>query len=143
MQIDYSPLPHGPSSFKDGLEFFHDIKEWSTAYETRYMVPDKYNHQLAEETTRILLANVPGPFKATAKNVVSALMSDRLRKSMMYEDPPKIYPRTIDFIFAVRRALMRSVFLPKPYAWRYAPLSERPDPVTGRYFINEYDNEPW
>jgi hypothetical protein len=29
MNIDFSALKHGPHSFKDGLEFFNDIKEWS------------------------------------------------------------------------------------------------------------------
>jgi hypothetical protein len=57
MGIDYEPLRHGPSSFKDGLEFFEDIKEWADQYEREHMVPNKWNHQLAEETSAILLTN--------------------------------------------------------------------------------------
>jgi hypothetical protein len=143
MGIDYSPLKHGPNAFLDGIEFFEDIQEWADQYERKYMVPNKWNHQLAEETSAILLTNVPGPMKSTAKNFVKALMTDRLRKSMMYEDPPAIYPRLINLIFGVRKVLMTYLFPPRPWALRFSPLSEKPDPKTGRYFMAEYDNQPW
>lgn len=143
MGIDYSPLTHGPSNFKDGVEFCEDVKEWSNDYESRYMVPNKYNHQLAEETTRILLADVPGPLKRFGKTIVTALMDDRLRCAMMYEAPPAIYLKTIKFIFGVRKVFLKYLIPPRPYALRYNPISEQPDPITGRYYMSEYDNEPW
>lgn len=143
MGIDYSKLRHGPGSFKDGLEFFEDVREWANEYERRCMVPDKYNHQLAEETTRILLANVPGPLRPFGKNVVAALMDDRLRRAMMYDDPPAIYPKTIRFVIDLRRFLLKYLIPPRPYALRIIPTSEYPDPNTGRYYMNFYDNEPW
>ncbi|KAF1840707.1 uncharacterized protein K460DRAFT_380504 [Cucurbitaria berberidis CBS 394.84] len=143
MGINYSELRHGPSNFKDGLEFFEDIKEWADEYERRFMVPNAYNHQLAEETTRILLANIPGPFKPFGKNMVAALMDERLRRAMLYDDPPTIYFKTIKFTFAVRKLFLQYLILPRPYALRYDPLSEHPDPKTGRYHTNEYDSEPW
>jgi hypothetical protein len=143
MSIDFSALEHGPNSFKDGLEFFEDIKNWADQYERRYMVPNKWNHQLAEETSRILLSNVPGLMKPVAKNFVKALMDDRLRKAMMYDDPSSIYPMLVNGIFGIRKILMTYLFLPRPYALRHNPLSESPDPKTGRYFTNEYDGQPW
>jgi hypothetical protein len=143
MGIDFSPLKHGPSSFTDGLEFFEDIKEWADEYDSQYMVPNAWNHQLAEETSAILLTDVPGPMKSTAKEFVKALMDDRLRKAMMYEDPSPIYLRLIKYIFGARKFLMTYLFPPRPYALRYDPLSEKPDPTTGRYFTNEYENQPW
>jgi hypothetical protein len=143
MDIDLSPLEHGPSSFKDGLEFFEDIQSWADQYERKYMVPNKFNHQLAEETSAILLTDVPGPMKSTAKNFVKALMDDRLRKAMMYDEPSPIYPLLVKGIFALRKIVMTYLFLPRPYALRFNPLSEKPDPKTGRYYTNEYDGQPW
>ncbi|KAH7085848.1 hypothetical protein BKA63DRAFT_529405 [Paraphoma chrysanthemicola] len=143
MGIDYSVLKHGPSSFQDGIEFFEDVQEWAEAYEEKYMVPNKWNHQLAEETSAILLTDVPRPMKATAKNFVNAMMTDRLRKAMMYEDPPAIYPKLITAIFGARKVLMTYLSPPRPWALRFSPLSDKPDPKTGRYFMSEYDNQPW
>ena len=143
MGIDYSGLRHGPSNFKDGYEFFEDIKKWADEYERRCMVPNKFNHQLAEETTRILLVNVPGPMKRFGKVLVTALMDERLRKAMLYDKPPAIYLKTIKFIFGVRKLFLKYLIPPRPYALRYNPVSEHPDPKTGRYHMNEYDSEPW
>jgi hypothetical protein len=143
MAIDFSALKHGPSSFTDGLEFFEDIKEWAGQYERKYMVPNKWNHQLAEETSAILLTDVPASAKPVAKEFVKALMDDRLRKSMMYEDPLPIYHSLIKYIFGARRIFMTYLAPPRPRFLRYHPVSEKPDPKTGRYFINEYDNQPW
>jgi len=42
-----------------------------------------YNHQLAEETTKILLVNVPDFMQPTAKQAVITLLEDRLRRAMM------------------------------------------------------------
>jgi hypothetical protein len=39
MDIRFDDLAHGPNNFRDGLEFFEDIKEWAEAYEKSYMVP--------------------------------------------------------------------------------------------------------
>ena len=143
MGIDYSTLRHGPQSFRDGLEFFDDIKKWADNYEKKYMVPDKYNHQLAEETTRILLANAPDALKPHGQNIVTALMDDRLRHAMMYDDPPAIYPKIINTIFKLRKFISRNFLPPRPYALRIQLVTDKPDPKTGRYFMTEYENEPW
>ncbi|KAJ4367692.1 hypothetical protein N0V83_007277 [Neocucurbitaria cava] len=143
MDIDYSGLRHGPSNFKDGLEFFEDIKEWSDEYERRCMVPNKFSHQLAEETTRILLTDVPGPLKRFGRVLVTALMDQRLRGAMLYDKPPTVYLKTIKFIFGVRKLFLTYLIPPRPYALRYSPISEHPDPKTGRYYMSEYDSEPW
>lgn len=143
MGIDYSGLRHGPNSFKDGYEFYEDIKEWADQYERQYMIPNKYNHQLAEETARILLVNVPGPLKGIGKQIVISLMDERLRRAMLYNDPPAIYLKLINLAFGIRKLLSTFLIPPRPYALRYSPITEHPDPKTGRYFMNEYDSEPW
>lgn len=143
MGIDYAGLRHGPHSFKHGFEFFEDIKEWADNYEKEYMVPDKYNHQLAEETTRILLANVPDALKPYGQNVVTALMDDRLRRAMMYDDPAPVYLKMVKGIFGLRQFILRNLLPPRPYVFRAQLITDEPDPKTGRYFMTEYENEPW
>lgn len=83
MRIDFTPLAHGPSNFKDGLEFFEDLRLWADGYEQRAMVPNDWNHKLAEETIAILLSNVPKFLRPYGKWAVVTLMDDRLRKAMM------------------------------------------------------------
>lgn len=143
MGIDFSPLKHGPSSFKDGLEFFEDVKEWADQYESQYMVPNKWNHQLAEETSAILLTDVPRPLKPIAKEFVKALLDDRLRESMLYEKPAPIYKALVKGIFGFRKFLMHYLIPPRPEPLRYSPVSDEPDPKSGRYHFNVYDNQPW
>jgi hypothetical protein len=143
MGIDFSGLPHGPSNFQDGLEFYEDVKEWADEYERRYMVPDKYNHQLAEEATSLLLVNVPGPLKPYGKKLVAALMDDRLRCAMLYEKPPQAYYMIVKFVFSVRSVLLNYFIPPRPYALRKKIASDQPDPQTGRYHLNAYEAQPW
>ncbi|KAF2993602.1 hypothetical protein E8E13_001412 [Curvularia kusanoi] len=143
MGIDYTDLRHGPNAFKHGYEFFEDIREWAANYEKQHMVPDKYNHQLAEETTRILLADVPDALKPYAQKVVIALMDDQLRRAMVYEDPPAIYLTVVNAVFGLRRFVLKNLMPPRPYALRVQFLTEDPDPKTGRYFMKVYESEPW
>ena len=143
MGIDFAGLCHGPGSFKDGLEFFEDIEVWADEYETRCMVPDKYNYQLAEETTRILLADVPELMKPFGKNVVTTLMDEKLRLAMMYEKPPAIYPAVVDAILGVRKFFLKFFAPPRPYILRRVGVTEQADPKTGRYYTTYYDGEPW
>ncbi|KAF2833287.1 hypothetical protein CC86DRAFT_7713 [Ophiobolus disseminans] len=142
MSIDFSPLHPDPTSFNSGLDFFHAIKAWSNAYETKHMIPHASNHQLAEETTRILLSNVPGPLKPLAKNFVITLMDPRLRKAMLYPEAPQIYRKIINAIFATRRFVSIYLLPPRPYAWRFNIISDAAD-EHGRYFISAYDAQPW
>lgn len=143
MGIDYTDLRHGPNAFKHGFEFFGDIKEWADNYEKKCMVPDKYNHQLAEETTRILLVDVPDALKPYGQRVVTALMDDRLRHAMMYEEPSPIYLKAVNAIFGLRRFILRNLIPPRPHALRARLITDEPDPKTGRYFTTEYESEPW
>lgn len=143
MGINYADLPHGPDAFQDGLEFFEDLKDWADQYEKQHMVPDRFNQQLAEETTRILLVNVPKTFKPYGQYFVTALMDARLRSAMMYDDPPQIYFKTIKAIFGVRKFISRNLLPPRPHAFRASLLTDEPDPKTGRYFTTEYETEPW
>lgn len=143
MGISYDDLAHGPNSFKDGYEFYEDIRKWSEVYEEKHMVPDRYNHKLAEETTRILLVNVPSIAIPYLKPAVTTLMDDRLRVAMMYEKPHPIYPRVLFSFLQLRKLFIKYFMLPRPYYFRSSYLSDDPDPKTGRYYRLLYQSEPW
>lgn len=142
MGIDYSCLRNGPNNFKNGYQFFEDVKEWQEEYEKRVMLPNKYNHQLAEETTRILLASVPGFMKPFGKKLVVALLDDRLRIAMMYDAISPNYLRAIKAIFGVRKFLMNWFIPPRPWFMRLQTITTEAD-KNGRYFATDYDAQPW
>lgn len=87
MGISYEKLESGTGgkegSWRDGLEWWEEIKEWSKMYEEEKMVPAETNKRTAEQTTRILLWTIPEPLKGMGRYLVSALMDDRLRRAMM------------------------------------------------------------
>ena len=83
MGISFIPLASGSSGFHDGLQFTKELQVWSEAYEREFMVPDKWNNKLADETVAILVYNLPEWLKGPARKVVAALMDERLRKAMM------------------------------------------------------------
>lgn len=88
MGISYEKLKSGTGgkegTWKDGLEWWEEIDEWTQQYEREKMVPAATNHKTAEQTTRILLWTLPGPIKGPGRHLVSALMDDRLRKAMTW-----------------------------------------------------------
>ncbi|CAI6246906.1 unnamed protein product [Periconia digitata] len=142
MGIDFGDLAHGPNSFQDGYEFFEDIKQWSEGYEKKCMVPNGDNHKLAEETTRILLADIPNIAFPYAKPFVAVLMDDRLREAMLYDKPPAVYARILFSLLKVRKFLVRNFALPRPYCLRYSVMTDDPD-SNGRYYRTKYASEPW
>jgi hypothetical protein len=164
MKIDCSPLRHGPSSFRDGVEFFQDMRAWAEDYEKKTMVPDKNNHQTANETTNILLFNMPKSIHSFGKKVIACMMDERLRTAMMYAcvphpqapcndtnapsrypAPPAILPPIIHSILSFRRFLLTYLIPPRPHFMPYKTLSDDADPKTGRYHQRDgfYDFEPW
>ncbi|KAF2746394.1 hypothetical protein M011DRAFT_425006 [Sporormia fimetaria CBS 119925] len=141
--INFSALQHGPNDFRDGLEFYEDLRTWADEYENRAMVPDKHNHLVAEETTALLVCNIPTFLRPVARNFVVALMDERLRKAMVYEPVLAIHHRLVDVMFAVRRFVSLYLFPPRPYFLRLKVVSESADPKSGRYFKEYYEQEPW
>lgn len=80
MEIGYEALG---TEWRDGLEWWGDIKTWSEEYEKENMVPAETNHITAEETTNILLWPVPTRVKGYARYILYCLMDERLRRAMM------------------------------------------------------------
>lgn len=98
MGIGYEELKSAQTGWTDGLHWLEELIEWAEEYEKRCMVPDINNKITAEETTALLLWSVPPVMKGIGKNLVSALMDDRLRTAMMYVSSPNqnsvCYPST-------------------------------------------------
>lgn len=160
MKIDYSCLASGPSSFRDGLDFLDDLRTWSEAYEKKCMVPDEYNHKLAEETIAILLCNVPQAFKGPGTKAVTVLMDTRLRNAMMYvhygsmgpcanfilfryPPPPRSYVRFVEGTLSFRKFVLRYLMPPRPDFLPYLTISKDADKETGMYHQVAYKAEPW
>lgn len=143
MDIKWDNLPHGPSNFRDGLEFVEDLRTWSDDYESRAMVPNEWSHKLAELMIRILLYNMPNFLKPMGKQVVIALMDERLRRAMKYDDPPSYCSKLVAIALNMRKFVLRSLMSPRPYSMRYRSIADDPDHKTGKYYQLIYEGEPW
>lgn len=141
MGMSFKPLAHYPN-FRDGVEFFDDLKNWALSYEEEVMIPNEWNHKLANETTAILLYNMPEFMKPFGKHVVSSLMDDRLRKAMIYPEPPHYIAKLTTTLLAIRGFAIRWFFLPRPYVLRYNSIDSAPD-ASGRLHLKYYEAEPW
>lgn len=127
------------------------------------MVPDENNKKTAEQTVEILLWGVPKAMKPAGRNVVSAIMDDRLRAAMMfvpsdeffsnesgntdpllfrYEKPSKVYFTFISVVFTIRKFVLRYLFFPRPWLMRVHNLGDKPS-KEGRYFMYTWETVPW
>ena len=86
MGICYLKLKSGGhgGDWADGLQWLEEVMDWGKEYEKEHMVRDLNNKKIADETVGILLWSLPESLKPFGRNVVSALMDDRLRTAMMY-----------------------------------------------------------
>ncbi|KIW06963.1 uncharacterized protein PV09_02622 [Verruconis gallopava] len=142
MGISYEELPSYKRGWKDGIEWFEEVKVWALMYEQKVMLPTKDNHQTAVETTKMLLYDVPKPLHGIGENVVAALMDDRLREAMMYKMPPSWLQSCIHNALHIRKYIIRYLFLPRPQAMKMRVTSEKPNKY-GKYNVMYYEVEPW
>lgn len=83
MGIEYDSLRrHG--NWKDGIEFYEDIRDWAVSYEDEHRIPAKSNFQTANSTVAILLTPIPSKLKDISFNLLCALMEDGVRTAMMF-----------------------------------------------------------
>lgn len=143
MGISYEQLTQYQTGWKDGLEFYEDIKAWAGNYEVKYMVPHATNKQTADELVPLLLYFVPRPLKPIAANVVGVLMGNRLRNAMCYPTPSQTHFHTVTAAIESRRFLLRHLSLPRPYIFRVHDLPDNADPKTGRYHPRRYFVHPY
>jgi hypothetical protein len=141
MNISYKDMA-GFDSWSSGLEWIHDIQAWSEAYEKRCMVFDINNKMTADETTKLLLYDVPKFAHPWGRLVVSCLLDDRLRTAMMYEQPPESLKKFLNGAFIARKFFLRWFALPRPWIFRAKNISDQPD-SNGRLYLSYYESEPW
>lgn len=142
MHISYEPLEGFKTGWRDGIEWYEDLMRWTEKYEAAHMVPNQVNRDVANETLEILLYDLPRSMHGIGINAALVLMDERLRKSMLFGPPPRIYETIIDSVLQFRKFLLRYLALPRPYMWRYIDVSEKPD-KTGRIHREVYATEPW
>ncbi|RAL58605.1 hypothetical protein DID88_003965 [Monilinia fructigena] len=153
MGISYHVLQNwdeanGKGKWKDGLEFYTDIKQWAETYEKEFMVPNFYNKKTADELVPLLLFFVPKAFLPFARDVVGVLMGPFLRSSMKYPEPSSLSEFLTYTILNTRKMVIRHACLPRPTWMRVREISNSDDRgVNGRYnsmnyFVHPYYQKP-
>ncbi|KAF3480136.1 uncharacterized protein GIQ15_05483 [Arthroderma uncinatum] len=142
MEIKYDKLPSAATGFRDGLHWLEEIEAWSRKYEIEYMVPDKHNHQTANETVALLLYNAPSFIHPIMWKGVIFLLEDRLRVAMMYERPEWIYRFIFSNILVARQFVARHLMLPRPYCLRVTRHTEAFDEAAPHSLL-VWDNAPY
>ena len=165
MGIGYDDLKSGGESgggWVDGLQWLEEVMEWGTEYEKEYMVPDVNNKKTAEETVAILLCSMPSFIKPVGRNLVSALMDDRLRTAMMcvdvrnksettnhvlipvlrYDKPPEFYFSLVSTLFTIRRFFIRYLHFPRPSFLRVQNVAEEIS-KDGNHYLQRWESAPW
>lgn len=129
--------------FIDGLHWLAELSEWAEGYEQEAMKPNAHNHTTAEQTTLLLLWNIPQILKPFGKSIISALMDTRLRTAMIYPPPPPILLTLAPFLLRTRAFILRHFALPRPsFLAVHHPSRDFTSPESGRYTLSHYDNEP-
>ncbi|KAF7502870.1 hypothetical protein GJ744_004965 [Endocarpon pusillum] len=139
MEIPYDVLPSYRSGWRNGLEWLHELGEWSSVYEGAHMIPATSNKRLADSTIDRLLWKLPVSMKAVGKNLVAALLEDKLREAMLIEKPPATYYHLIHTFVSVRKFVLRYLSLPRIRRKNLPPI---PTP-SGRLHLRRYRVHPW
>ncbi|KAL9034914.1 MAG: hypothetical protein Q9214_006825 [Letrouitia sp. 1 TL-2023] len=142
MGISYEPLRSSGKGWVDGLEWLEDMMAWSETYEKASMVPHEDNRTTADQTIAILLWEVPSALKGFGKNLVSALMDDRLRVAMMYDRPSKFHFVFLSIALTARKIFLRYFSLPRPFWFRARDVSDHLSEHK-TFYQPKYDGAPY
>ncbi|TGO60857.1 hypothetical protein BCON_0032g00520 [Botryotinia convoluta] len=113
MGISYRDLRRF-NEWRDGIEFFEDIKKWAEDYERKFMVPNEYNKKTADELVPLLLFLVPKALLPFARDAVGVLMGPLLRSAMIYPEPSRLNKLLTISILRTRQLFRRYLSLPRP-----------------------------
>ena len=146
MEIDLSVLPSGPKdgkegTWRDGIHFYDELDQWAKEYEVKAMVPAQVNYDTAVHTRSLLLMTNPRFMHDPLKKLVSAVMDERLRKAMMFDDPPRSYIFLLNGFMVVRRLVLRWLSLPRFVQVGGGPYVSEPGRAGQRWFTR-YDTLP-
>ncbi|KAH8696283.1 hypothetical protein BGW36DRAFT_298599 [Talaromyces proteolyticus] len=127
-------------TWKDGIEFYEDIRDWARQYESTHLVPASTNKKTADELTPLLLHYIPSPLVPFMRQCVGVLMGEHLRYAMMSEEPSLLAHAITYLILDLRRIFLLNLCLPRIF-----PVSEfsEKDSKTGRYHHNTYLAHPY
>ncbi|KDQ15133.1 hypothetical protein BOTBODRAFT_32117 [Botryobasidium botryosum FD-172 SS1] len=118
-----------------------ELREWTETYEIEHMVFAPSNKECATATRDLFLRPLPQFAQAFGCHAVSALLSDRLRISMGFEEPPQAYRVWMPRILKIRGWLIRWFALPRWQSWSFGEAEVKGDP--GRYTRADWVFEPW
>ena len=139
MGIELRGLPtyDAGRGFVDGLQFLEELCDWAEQYEREHMVPNEKNFLVAEQTVALLLYLVPSSLKTVGKKAVYTLMDERLRRSMLYPDPPARLTSMVHGLLRFRALMIRHLFPPRYYPWRFELCTSKPS-EHGTYYMHDY-----
>jgi hypothetical protein len=142
MEIDLSSLPSSKQGWSDGYHWLREIQDWSERYEATSMVSASTNNKLALAHLDIIFLNLPQRLNIVGKQVVSAIVGERLRQAMMLPQPSWTLNLAIHGLLNFRKLVLRHLALPRPEFMRKQYISSLPED-SGRYSSREYLSHPW
>ncbi|KAL9106299.1 MAG: hypothetical protein Q9227_008634 [Pyrenula ochraceoflavens] len=144
MAVYWKNMGEGMSiSWQNGLEWLRELEAWSQSYELDNMIPSPSNKTLALATVDVGLMNVPKMLKPMGLQFAAALLDRRLRRAMMFEEPPQWVQKTLRLAIGLRKLILRNLFLPRPEFMRVQWFTPAADDFTGKYHFMQYIGHPW
>jgi hypothetical protein len=143
MEIPFNMFKgHSKRGWTDGLHFLGDVGEWSLTYEVENMVPSEANEKVAKYTVDLALFNIPKAALGISFDFISGLLEPRLRRAMKSKDPSQLTACALDTLVAIRRLVLRHLFLPRPYFMRKRWCCDKANDH-GLLNFKQYLAHPW
>lgn len=142
MDISYERLPSFPSGWANALEWMRELEAWSEGYEAENMMPEPLNRTVANATIIIGLTNVPSIFRPLVTQFAASLLNPRLRRAMLFEEPPVWVSTALELGISLRKLFVRHLLPPRPWSMRALWFTDA-DPRTGNFHAAQYVGHPW
>ncbi|KAF9114622.1 hypothetical protein BGX27_010287 [Mortierella sp. AM989] len=110
-----------------------ELEEWTEEYESKHMVYAKSNGIVAESTTGLLLSRAPRFMHSFVRNVISSLLTDRIRTAFGIPAPPVGLTPFVNSFLMIRGLFVRYFMLPRRYPMIRSAL--RGDPKNDNQYI--------
>lgn len=92
MNIKYDELARFEVGWKNNMEWYEDLLEWTENYEWKYMVPAETNRLPGDQTMALILWHVPGGLKPFGEEILSVLLEQRFLTAMSYVQVSHLSP---------------------------------------------------
>ncbi|KII95824.1 hypothetical protein PLICRDRAFT_48769 [Plicaturopsis crispa FD-325 SS-3] len=129
-------------SIRDIPESLEDLRQWSTAYEAKYMVPAETNRDVASYTVEEMLYVVPEAFgiKALMRRLVICLLQPHVRIAMMYPEQPALLRFFAKALLFSSGQIQRYLMLPRTKAKSLVPIGK---PTSPYMHPSRFQAKPW